>query len=417
MFTQRYIIRGNKGSYRLLTPIGKGGMSQVWLAEPLENSGSITDRVVVKIANDSQIAIEKLRFEAEVLKMLNHPHLVSYVDSGMIGNLPFLVMEYVPGKDLENLYSARPLDEKEAKKLTIELLLGLDYIHGLNIIHRDVKPKNLLMQSSFPDVKLIDFGTSAFFNRVGFKEAVISPGGYTAPEQYKSTSSPQADIWSAGATLFFLLTGQHPILDLPGYPNVTRPPDPWKFRKDISEESRRVIFRAMNPDPLQRYLSAQEMIEELDRGVAREESLDVPILEVMGVKIRVDVERLIFGRQTGTGESGTTTTTYAVNEYSLTEKVKVIRHGDSMEVLVKDPYNWISRRHFEIYRLSGKWYIRDLGSLNKTAVLTRGEVREIWRGHKVEGPPFELGDKALIYVAYGSSLSSQPYLVVSFRAK
>jgi serine/threonine-protein kinase len=419
MCAQSAVVRGSRGSYRLLTPLGRGGMSQVWLAEPLTSRyGAPQTRVVVKVANNSPIAVEKLRFESEVLRMLNHPHLVSYVDSGVAGNLPFLVMEYIPGRDLESAYSAMPLDERDAKKLTIELLLALDYLHGLNIVHRDVKPKNLLQQQTFPDVKLIDLGTSAFFNRVGLREAVISPGGYTAPEQYRSTSSPQADIWSAGATLFFLLTGQHPIVDMPGYPNVqTRPPDPSKFKRDVSEETRKIIHKAMNWDPLQRYLSAREMISDLDRGVVSEESLEVPVLEVMGVKIRLEAERLVFGRLVPSQGTGTSITSSAVSEYSLADRVNVVRHGDYMEVFVKDPFNWISRRHFEIYRMGGKWYIRDLGSLNRTAVLSGGQLREIWRGYKEPGPPFELGERALIYVAYGSSLSSQPYIVVSFRAK
>ncbi|MEM2550197.1 MAG: FHA domain-containing protein, partial [Nitrososphaerota archaeon] len=97
------------------------------------------------------------------------------------------------------------------------------------------------------------------------------------------------------------------------------------------------------------------------------------------------------------------------------EKVKVLKSGDVMEVRVQDPYNWISRRHFEIFREGGKWFIKDLGSLNRTAVHTRGSLREIWSGHRVEGPPLELGDKALIHVAYGSSLNAPPYIVVTFR--
>ncbi|QOJ78651.1 protein kinase [Infirmifilum lucidum] len=385
-------------------------MSVLWLAA----SDYSRDYYVVKFPREDPIAVEKLKFEIDVVKRIAHPHVVRYVDDGVYGSLPFLVLEYLPGGDLESVIRGVPMEEGKARSVIAQTLLGLDYLHSMNIVHRDVKPKNLLSdgRGSF---KLIDLGTCTFYNRAGRREAIISPGGYTAPEQYRYLSSPQSDVWSAGATLFFLLTGQHPLVALPGYPDARppKPPDPAIYNRDVSPEMRGVVAKAMAWDPTERFLTAREMLEAVEgtyRPRAREAGR--PVLEVMGKVIEVDRPILRFGRLEKRGEM---TGVYREEDGVKGGWVHVEKYGDVIEVRVHDPYNWISRRHFEIFEKGGKWFIRDLGSLNRTAIRVKGEVKEIWAGYKVEGKPFELSDNALIYVAYGSSLSSPPYITLSFR--
>jgi len=389
-------LQGRRGSYRLTALLGKGGMGEVWLADSPQGA------VAIKIAANNPTAVEKLRFESRILRELRHEHIVAYFDEGEYRGLPFLAMEYVKGSNLERMVSA-PLDEREAKAAAVEILLALDYIHSRNVIHRDVKPKNVLARdNNIYSCVLIDFGTAAYYNVAGIKEAVISPGGYTAPEQYSFRSSPQSDIWSVGALLFYLLTAKHPQEALPGYPNRP-PPTPIsvrRFNRDVSEELETVVRRAMAWNPSDRYLSAREMIEAIE-GVTPAEVEEVPVLEVMGTSIRIDASALVFGRLTEGGRG----------------RVNVRREGDVIYVRVEDPYNWISRRHFEIFRSGGRWYIRDLGSLNRTAVQTGGKLIEVWAGRGIESQPVELGERAVIYIAYGSSLNNQPYVVATFRCK
>ncbi len=409
------VLSGRRGKYELRKLLGKGGMGTVWLARVRE--GQLEGRdVVVKLPNEDSVSIDKLNFEINILQSISHPHIISFMDSGFYGNLPFLVEEYVKGSSLDLVAAGKPLDESEAKKHVIETLLALDYIHSRNIVHRDVKPKNLLVKEDGKITKLIDFGTCTYFNKVGLSEAVISPGGYTAPEQHFRTTSPQADIWSVGAVFFFLLTGQNPAIALPGYPNTRcPPPDPRKFNSDVSNETAEVIMKAMAWDPSERFLSAREMIDAIEKYTLPEEGVkDVPVLEVMGEKIEIDAPILRFGRL---HEGSGTTTSSEDMEVGKGGRVKVVRSGDVIEVWISDPYNWISRRHFEIFEKNGKWFIKDLGSLNRTAVRTRGMLKEIWAGYKVEGEPFELGEKAIIYVAYGSSLQAPPYLTITFRRR
>lgn len=399
---------GKRDSYRIVRLLDSGGMSDVYLATSPSKSN-----LVIKISKSDPVSVTKLRYEIEVLSQLNHYHVVSYVDEGTIGATPFLVLEFLDGLNVDGLCRRRRLDEREAKKVVEQVLLALDYIHSMGVVHRDVKPKNVIAPMDLFPVKLIDFGTSTYFNRAGVKEIVYSPGGYTAPEQFNGLSSPQADIWSAGALLFFLLTGQPPQLVMPGYPRqkYPAPPDPGKFNQDIGDETRRVVMKAMSWDPCERYLSARDMIMALE-GEERQQPSDVPVLEVLGEEIRLEAPVIRFGRLAE--EEGQT----GVEGYSraeLKKKVVVERRGDVMEIKVFDPYKWISRNHFEIFYRGGKWYIKDLGSLNRTAVRVEGQMIEVWKGRGVESQPVELGKKTLIYVAYGSSLSQPPYLVLTFR--
>lgn len=129
-----------------------------------------------------------------------------------------------------------------------QLCDAVSFMHRNNVIHRDIKPKNILVERKSSIVKLIDFGTSRYYyDQPMSNEAVISPGGYTAPEQRRFLSSPQSDIWSLGAVLYFLVTGRDPEYDMPGYPdNVVVPPDPRKYNEDVDERVVKVIRRAMD---------------------------------------------------------------------------------------------------------------------------------------------------------------------------
>jgi len=382
----------NRG-YTLEKLIGKGGMGEVWLARDYKDN-----RVAIKIPTIDSEGIKRLKFEIDLLAKLNHDHVVKYVSSFEVSGIPILVMEYAKGTNLELNASGKPLEENEALARTVQILLAVDYLHSMGVIHRDIKPKNVIVGSESSYLKLIDLGTATYFHQAGITAAVISPGGYTPPEQFRFTASPQGDIWSAGATLYFMLTGQHPALSMPGYPDVRcPPPDPRKWNKDVSESTAKIVTKALMWDPTERFSSAKEMIMAIE-GKAPSYRPEVPVLEIFSKSIPIETPRLVFGRGEG-----------------ISEKVMVIRESDTTYVYIQDPYKWISRRHFEIFEKGGRWYIRDLGSLNRTAVRYGGVVKEIWVGYRRPSPEIELPRESMIYVAYGSSLSNQAYVVLTFR--
>jgi serine/threonine protein kinase len=410
---ERLKIACQSRGYRIKGFVGKGGMSTVWLAETPEGK-----EVIVKVSNEVAEAKERLRFESSLLQMLSHEHIVGYIDSFEEYNTPILIMEYARGVNLERAASGIPLEEEDALERAIEMLLAIDYMHSMSVIHRDIKPKNIVVGDDKIYLKVIDFGTAAYLHRTGISYAVISPGGYTPPEQYRFMASPQGDIWSAGATLYFMLTGQHPALSMPSYPDrYCPPPDPRKMNKDVSDDAAEIVMRAMRWDPSERFSNAVEMIMAIDKMEPQPSSkTPTPFIEVFGRRIPIETPRLIVGRSPQEDPSGTSVE--RVGELiKKTDRIEVIKEKDVTYVYVHDPYRWISRNHFEIYESNGKWYIRDLGSLNKTAIYYEGNLREIWVGHKKASPPVEIHRGSIIYVAYGSLLgtSNQAYAVITFK--
>lgn len=416
MGVERIKAACQRRGYKIKSLVGKGGMSTIWLAE--DPSGK---EVVIKIPNEDRDSWDRLRFEANLLRILDHEHVVKYVDFIEEQNTIALVMEYAKGKNLELLTAGNPMDEKDALAKTVEMLLAIDYIHYMGIIHRDIKPKNIIVKENEDYLKIIDFGTATYLHHTGMKCAIISPGGYTPPEQYKFMASPQGDIWSVGATLYFMLTGQHPALSMPGYPDrYCPPPDPRAMNKDVSEETAKIVMKAMQWDPSERFSSALEMIMAIERmEIESKHDQSLPTLEIFGRKIPIETSRIIFGRFSQEDLIGTRAEQVGklVDATDKGINIKVVREGDVTYVYVYDPYRWISRNHFEIYREHDKWYIRDLGSLNRTAIYHKGDIKEVWVGYKRVSPPVEIQRGSMIYVAYGSLLnvSNQAYVVITFK--
>ncbi|MEM1576137.1 MAG: protein kinase [Archaeoglobaceae archaeon] len=411
MLSSGTLVKGEKGEYLVKDLIATGGMSFVYLGKARDGNN-----VVLKIPNNQGKSLNKLLFERDLLRNLDHAHLVRYFDSAFINlgvySYPVLILEHAIGIPIFKKILKEPMDEKEAKVRLIKLLLAVDYLSSRNIVHRDINPRNVLISDDLKYLKLIDFGTATFFNLTGVKEAVISPGGYTPPEQYRYTFSVQGDIWSSAATCFFAITGQNPEIAMPGYPyNKTKPPDPRKFNKDVSEDFAKVLMKAMSWNPVDRFLTAKEMIEAIDKGAIPKE--EGPILEVMGVTIKIDAKRVLFGRMSDDAPNTSIAPLSSVTNIPE-DRIRVIKEGDTLEVYVYDPYKWISRKHFEIFEEKGEWYFRDLGSLNKSAVLVGDKQTEVWEGYKKESAPFKLGKKAILYLAYGK-MGNPPYLTAVFR--
>jgi len=398
------------GRYRVYKLYKIGGMSKVWLARDLETGQT----VVVKEPRLDQnviLNVEKIRHEAHVLKRIRHTNIVNLLKAlellkdlnidGATVRPAILVLEYVNGPSLLELRRRMELSRVEILNIMSQLCAVVSYIHKNNIIHRDLKPCNVLTQNTGTGTlcKVIDFGTSRYyFDQMTSKEIVISPGGYTAPEQYMGVSTPQSDIWSLGAILFYLITGRDPIVDLPGYPNATqRPPDPARFVRDVDERLRYVIARAMHPDMSMRYLTAEQMLMDL-QGYFREELRPGCIqIAVKGQVYTLDADCIIIGR----GDDPNI-------------PIGIYQDGKYVYMLIYDPNKYISRRHCMIFRKGRKWYLRDLGSLNKTAVYRQGfGWIIIHRGYRVESPDFELMNGDIVSIVYDEKKG--PYLQMSIR--
>lgn len=393
--------------YLVVKGLGGGGMSNVWLAKRLDTGDLFVVKEPIIKENDLQstrLNIEKIRHEAKVLKILRHRNIVNLIDayevlrpvSGVSLNPVIIVLEYINGPSLDSYVRNNGPSIDNAIDVMRQLGEAVSFMHKHNVIHRDIKPKNILINKDNFITKLIDFGTSRYYyDQPMSNEAVISPGGYTAPEQRHFLSTPQSDIWSLGAVLYFLVTGRDPEYDMPGYPdNIIAPPDPRRYNKDVDERIVKVIQRAMNPDMKGRYLTVDEMLYDLLGGKAK--AVEAPIsLVIKGVKYDVNSDVIILGRN------------------DTSSSTEIYYSGNEAVIEIYDENKFISKRHCMIFKSGGSWFIKDLGSLNKTAVFRDGQWIKVYRGYKEESPPFKLIDGDIIALAYDDRKG--PYLQVMVK--
>jgi serine/threonine protein kinase len=209
------------GRYRIVKPLGGGGMKQVYLAEDLRlaNRQCALAEMLDTFADPAmqRKAATAFHREAEMLATLDNPHIPRVYDNFSEQNRHYLVMEYVQGSTLEERLarSGARLTEDEVTDIGLQTAEALEYLHGLRppIVYRDLKPSNVMVTAGGL-VKLIDFGIARYFQPLKTATA-IGTQGYAAPEQYKGKAEVRSDIYALGATMHHLLTGRDPAMEPP----------------------------------------------------------------------------------------------------------------------------------------------------------------------------------------------------------
>ena len=259
--------------YRILGLLGKGGMGEVYKAE----HNVMGREVAVKVlpANKSTPeAIKSFSREIRTQAKLDHPNLVRAYDAGNDGRVHYLVTEYVPGMDLRRLIrSEGPLNVNQAASVIMFAALGLDYAHQSGLIHRDVKPGNILVTPEGIG-KVSDLGLAGFLNdpdddpRSG---KIVGTADYLSPEQIRNPHDicEASDIYSLGCTLYYAITGKVPF---PGGTPASKarrhleetPWHPRRFNPDTNEEFVEIIADMMEKDPALRIQSMTEVVTRLE---------------------------------------------------------------------------------------------------------------------------------------------------------
>jgi serine/threonine-protein kinase len=264
------------GSYRVLHPLGSGGMSSVYRAVHVDSGLEVALKVLPTGRARNAIVLQRFLREARSAESLEHPHIVSIYDRGVDHGRHYLVLEYVEGCDLHDyvqLYGPRPA--AEAVRIVRDVAEGLRFAQTRGLIHRDIKPSNIL-RSTAGEIKITDLGLAlqAQFEdeRVTREGTTVGTVDYMAPEQARDSraTSHLSDQYSLGCTLYYLLTG------LPPYPggDITdkltkhaRSPVPnvLDVRRDIPEGLARIVLRMMEKAPESRFPSFEDLIDALDR--------------------------------------------------------------------------------------------------------------------------------------------------------
>jgi serine/threonine-protein kinase len=263
------------GRYRIMRKLGSGGMADVYLAEDEE----LGRRVAIKIlndkhANDEQF-VERFRREAKNAAGLSHPNIVSIYDRGEAEGTYYIAMEYLDGRSLKEIVIARgPLPIADAIEATRQVLTALRFAHRKGVVHRDIKPHNVMADAD-GRLKVTDFGIArAGVSQMTEAGSIIGTAQYLSPEQARGAAVDQrSDLYSIGVVLYEMLTGQVPFtgespveIAMKHLSDTPRPPS--LLRPEIPPDLDMVVLRALAKNPEDRFQTAEEMDAELERVAA-----------------------------------------------------------------------------------------------------------------------------------------------------
>jgi serine/threonine protein kinase len=290
--------------YRLLRQLGSGGMGVVWLAE--RNDGRFERQVAIKflsLAMTGPGMEERFKREGSILGRIAHPHIAELADAGVSPDgEPYLVLEYVEGKDIEEYCDEHKLDLDSRITLFLDVLSAVAHAHSNLIVHRDIKPSNVFVRND-GQVKLLDFGIAKLLSDDGDSASpsllTLEAGGvltprFAAPEQVTGgTITTATDVYTLGVLLYLLLTGQHPAGSGPQSPanlvkaiTETEPPrasqsvtqatsqtrgtTPEKLSRQLRGDLDTILATALKKNPAERYISVAAFAEDLRRYLSHE---------------------------------------------------------------------------------------------------------------------------------------------------
>ena len=261
------------GNYDLLEKVAEGGMGTVYKGRNRTTGEIVAVKVVPPHIASNRVYLKRFEKEYNASRALNHPNIVRALDFGWSGDAPFLVMEFVEGESLgQRLERDHHLGEEEAVRIVAQVAEGLDIAHAMGLVHRDVKPDNILLTSD-GTAKLTDLGLvkdpDVDMNLTRTGRGLGTPH-FMAPEQFRNAKHADArcDIYSLGATMYMMVTGELPFQSngpLEAWMKKVRNDiaPPIELAKDLSMRANRAIRQAMSVDPLQRPASCREFVENL----------------------------------------------------------------------------------------------------------------------------------------------------------
>lgn len=262
-------------NYKLLRPLGSGGMSTVYLAEHMLMNRRRAIKVLPKSRNNDSSYLARFRLEAQATASLDHPNIVRAYDIDSHNDNHFLVMEYVQGCDLQTVVKDKgPLDYETAADFIAQAAEGLQHAHDSGLIHRDIKPANLLVDEGNV-VKILDLGLALFSSdddkaslTIAHNENVLGTADYLSPEQALNSHKIdlRADIYSLGCTLYYLLTGHPPFPEGTLAQRIAKhqsqmPTSIKADRPDAPDALINICLKMMQKKPQNRYQSAREVAD------------------------------------------------------------------------------------------------------------------------------------------------------------
>jgi eukaryotic-like serine/threonine-protein kinase len=269
------------GRYELEELVGSGGMSNVFRAHDRLLERTVALKILHEQYTRDEDYVERFRREARAVAQLTHPNIVTVIDRGEQDGRQFIVFEYVDGQNLKERSAGGPLDPREAIQLALQVAHALSFAHARGLVHRDVKPQNVLLNDD-GQAKVTDFGIARSLDVHGVTQTgtVLGTSDYIAPEQARGQKvDPKTDIYSLGVVLYELLTGEVPFSGdnfvAVAMRHVSEPaPSVLEHRPDCPLRLDLAVQRAMAKDPDDRFASMDELCAELDACLAEVDGRD-----------------------------------------------------------------------------------------------------------------------------------------------
>ena len=272
--------------YEILDKIGTGGMSDVYKAKDHKLNRFVAVKVLKQEFSENTNFVSKFRVEAQAAAGLMHPNIVNVYDVGEEDGIYYIVMELVEGITLKNYIEKKSrLSIKEAISIAIQVSMGIEAAHNNHIIHRDIKPQNIII-SKDGKVKVTDFGIAKAATSNTITSNVMGSVHYTSPEQARGGySDEKSDIYSLGVTMFEMLTGHVPF---DGETTVAiaikhiqeEMPSPREYVSEIPLCVEKIIFKCTQKSPDRRYQSMSELIVDLKKSLITPDEDFVTMVDV-----------------------------------------------------------------------------------------------------------------------------------------
>ena len=268
----KYIGKRLDGRYEIRELIGVGGMANVYKAYDVLEKRIVAVKILREEYMDNDEFMRRFRNESRAISLLDHPNIVKVYDVIFSNRIQSIVMEYIDGITLKDyIDQEHVLRWKEAVHFTVQILKALQHAHDKGIIHRDIKPHNIMLLSD-GTIKITDFGIARFSrsNTKTITDKAIGSVHYISPEQASGAfTDARSDIYSLGVMMFEMLTGKLPfeadsLVSVAIKQIQSQPTLPRSINPDIPEGLQDIVMRAMQKDAAKRYQSAAEMLHDID---------------------------------------------------------------------------------------------------------------------------------------------------------
>ena len=267
-----YIGKRLDGRYELTELVGEGGMANVYRATDVLDNRMVAVKILKTEYSESEEFQRRFRNESKAIAMMSHPNIVKIYDMGFSDKMQYIVMEFIDGITLKDFIdSEHVLNWKDAVHFVIQILRALQHAHNRGIVHRDIKPQNIMLLTD-GTIKVMDFGIAKFAreeSRTATDQAIGSVH-YISPEQARGdVTDAKSDIYSVGVMFYEMLTGKKPFdtnnpvsIAVMHMQNV--PERPRNINPNIPSGLEEIIMHAMEKDANKRYQSATDMIRDIE---------------------------------------------------------------------------------------------------------------------------------------------------------